>query len=159
MPFLNKFVTLKELTIEGLTDSFLEHVRKHYETPRAWLSLFEAFLNIIRIFGSIQPQSESTSPFLNITIFQKMATFGTPSLHSGERWTYASTDFFVQNFKSRSIMFIINRKIMYNNINSVLYVHTTTLELANHIFFWRQFYLRLPHSRRVFTLIRHTLVV
>ncbi len=32
----------------------------------------------MRIFGSVQPQSESTFPFLNI-IFQKMPIFGAPS--------------------------------------------------------------------------------
>ncbi len=41
--------------------------------------LFEAFLNIMHIFGRIQLQSEATSSFLNITIFQKMRIFGAPS--------------------------------------------------------------------------------
>ncbi len=53
--------------------------------------------------------------------------------------------------KSRSIIFILNRKITYNNINSVLHVHSTTPEVANHIFLWRHFYLHPPHSCCVFT--------
>ncbi len=45
----------------------------------AVLSSFEAFLDIMRVFGSVQPRNESTSPFLNIIIFQKMTIFGAPA--------------------------------------------------------------------------------
>ncbi len=38
----------------------------------------------MRIFDSVQPQSEYTSMFLNITIFQKTAIFGDPSSTLGE---------------------------------------------------------------------------
>ncbi len=46
---------------------------------KAQQHLFVTFLDIMPIFGSIQPQSESTSTFLNIIIFQKMSIFGAPS--------------------------------------------------------------------------------
>ncbi len=57
---------------------FLEHVRKHLKTQWVWLSSFEAFLDIMFIFVSVQPQSESTSLFLSIITFWKTAIFGAP---------------------------------------------------------------------------------
>ncbi len=39
----------------------------------------------MRIFDSVEPQIKSTSLFFNITIFQKMAIFEAPLLHSGGR--------------------------------------------------------------------------
>ncbi len=177
----------------------------------------------MRIFGSVQQQSESTSPFLNIIIFQKMVIFGAHYLHYGEdrhmrsltflyriqysttfiwsffgynvyfqqhpapKWIYFHTFehyniskngylwspqdplwreidicthwlFCTEFKKSQSIIFVINRKITYNNINSVLYIRTTTPEVANHIFLWHHFYLHSPHCRCLFALIKHTLV-
>ncbi len=41
--------------------------------------LFEAFSHIMRIFGHVQPQSESTFPFLYIIIFQRWESFEPPS--------------------------------------------------------------------------------
>ncbi len=40
---------------------------------------FEVLLDRMRIFGIVQPQSESTSLFLNIMISKKMRTLGPPS--------------------------------------------------------------------------------
>ncbi len=79
MTFLYKFVTLKELAAEGLTDSpwnTLENIKR--PPPQARLNSFEAFLDIMRIFSSILQQSEYTSLFLNMIIFQKMAIFVVP---------------------------------------------------------------------------------
>ncbi len=45
----------------------------------------------MRIFGNVQPQSESTSLFLNIVLFQEMAIFGAFWLHSvvgGDIWAH-----------------------------------------------------------------------
>ncbi len=38
--------------------------------------LFKAFSHRMHIFGSIEPQTESTFPFLYITIFQRWQSFG-----------------------------------------------------------------------------------
>ncbi len=77
MPFLHKFVTLKEFPAESLTDSSW-NTFENIKRPRKRDFPFEAFLDVMHIFGSVQPQSESTFPFLNIIIFQKMAIFGAP---------------------------------------------------------------------------------
>ncbi len=68
---------------------------------------------IRRIFGynayfcSIQPQTESTSPFLNIIIFQKMAIFGAPSSTlGGNRRMRALT--FLCGIQKESISYIYN---------------------------------------------------
>ncbi len=44
---------------------------------------FEAFSHIMRISGSVQPQSESTFPFFYIIIFQRWEFFKTPSSTPG----------------------------------------------------------------------------
>ncbi len=41
--------------------------------------LFEAFSHIMHIFRSIEPQTESTFPFLYIKIFQTWESFEPPS--------------------------------------------------------------------------------
>ncbi len=84
MPFLHKFVTLKELTAEVLTDSSWNTL-ENIKIPCKCDSSFEAFLDIMCIFGSIQPQSEPICPFLYIIIFQKIAIFEALWLHSRGR--------------------------------------------------------------------------
>ncbi len=39
--------------------------------------LFKAFFDATRIFGSVEPQTEFTSPFLHMIIFQKWEYFDT----------------------------------------------------------------------------------
>ncbi len=41
--------------------------------------LFEAFSYIMRIFGTVEPHTESTLPFLYIMIFQRWQYFEAPS--------------------------------------------------------------------------------
>ncbi len=69
--------------------------------------LFVAFLDIMRVLSSVQPQSKSTSPFLNITIFQKMAIFGAPLLTLGAD-THMHTLTFLYGIQKESINYIYN---------------------------------------------------
>ncbi len=58
--------------------------------------LFEAFFDVMRTFGSIEPHSESNFPFLYVIRFLTYWSWEPPSsTHGGE--TYAVADFFVQN--------------------------------------------------------------
>ncbi len=55
--------------------------------------LFEPFFDAMRIFGSVEPQSESTFPFFYITIFQRWVYFEPPSSTLGgdrhmRSWTF-----------------------------------------------------------------------
>ncbi len=51
----------------------------------------------MRIFGGVEPQTESTSPFLYIIIFQKWESFKSPSSPMEGDKTYALADSFVRN--------------------------------------------------------------
>ncbi len=61
----------------------------------------------MRIFSSIQSQSESTSSFLNIIIFQKIAIFGAPSSTlAGDRYMRPLT--FLYGIQKEWINYIYN---------------------------------------------------
>ncbi len=63
---------------------------------------FEAFSHIMRIFGSGEPQTESTFPFLYIIIFQRWESF---ELSLVADTTYALVDFFAQNSMPNNVYF------------------------------------------------------
>ncbi len=46
--------------------------------------LFKAFFDAMRIFGGVEPQTESTSPFLYIIIFQRWESFKSSNSTPGE---------------------------------------------------------------------------
>ncbi len=66
--------------------------------------LFETFLDINNIFGSIQPCSASTFQFQYIIIFQTGKTLEPPSSTSGED-IHMRPLFFCKNFSSEQLLF------------------------------------------------------
>ncbi len=85
---------------------------------------------------NLLPRFWTLQYFKRLQSLEPLASHGRGEIDICAHWL------FCREFKkSRSIMFIIDSKI-----NSVVYVCTTTPEVANHIFLWRHFYLHLPHS-------------
>ncbi len=58
--------------------------------------LFKAFFDVMHIFGGIEPQTESTSPFRTLLFF-KDGNLSNSLAPPGGRQTYGPADFFVRN--------------------------------------------------------------
>ncbi len=65
--------------------------------------LFQSFFDVVHLFGSVEPQTESTFPFLHIIIFQRWLSFEPLAPLWGEI-DYASR-FFCTKFNAEQFLF------------------------------------------------------
>ncbi len=76
--------------------------------------LFELFSHIVRIFGSIEPQTESSFPFLYIIIFQRIMQSFEPPSSTLREVDMCAHSLFCTEFNAEQLLFEVFPHIMWH---------------------------------------------